>query len=73
MKTVVILTHVTFDNSPYCIYVHEHAKELVKQGYRVIVFAIIHWFPLLSHFQKYKKDFMKRIKGNSAYSLQSTA
>ena len=63
MKTVVILTHVTFDNSPYCIYVHEHAKALVKQGYRVIVFAIIHWFPILSHFQKYKKDFMKRIKG----------
>lgn len=69
MKTVVILTHVTFDNSPYCIYVHEHAKELVKQGYRVIVFAIIHWFPLLSHFQKYKKDFMKRIKGKNKHQV----
>lgn len=63
MKTVVILTHVTFDNSPYCIYVHEHAKALVKQGYRVIVFAIIHWFPILSHFQKYKKKFMKKMHG----------
>ncbi len=62
MKTIVILTHVTFDNSPYCTYVHEHAKELVKQGYHVIVFAIIHWFPLLSYFQKYKKNFMKRIQ-----------
>lgn len=62
MKTVVILTHVTFDNSPYCSYVHEHAKELVRQGYRVLVFAIIHWFPVLSHFQKYKENFMKRIK-----------
>lgn len=69
MKTVVILTHVTFDNSPYCIYVHEHAKELVKQGYRVIVFAIIHWFPLLSHFQKYKKDFMQRIKGKNKHQV----
>ena len=69
MKTVVILTHVTFDNSPYCIFVHEHAKALVEQGYRVIVFAIIHWFPLLSHFQKYKKDFMKRIKGKNKHQV----
>lgn len=69
MKTVVILTHVTFDNSPYCIYVHEHAKALAKQGYRVIVFATIHWFPLLSHFQKYKKDFMKKIKGKKKYQV----
>lgn len=63
MKTIVILSHVTFDNSPYCSYVHEHAKELVKRGYHVVVFAIIHWFPILSHFQKYKKNFMKRING----------
>lgn len=69
MKTVVILTHVTFDNSPYCIFVHEHAKALVEQGYRVIVFAIIHCFPLLSHFQKYKKDFMKRIKGKNKHQV----
>lgn len=69
MKTVIILTHVTFDNSPYCIYVHEHAKALTKQGYRVIVFAIIHWFPLLSHLQKYKKDFMKRIKGKNKHQV----
>lgn len=69
MKTVVILTHVTFDNSPYCIFVHEHAKALVEQGYRVIVFAIIHWFPLLSHFQKYKKDFMQRIKGKNKHQV----
>lgn len=63
MKTIVILSHVTFDNSPYCSYVHEHAKALVKQGYNVVVFAVIHWFPILSHFQKYKRNFMKRIKG----------
>lgn len=65
MKTIIILSHVTFDDSPYCSYVHSHAKELVKQGYNVIVFAIIHWFPILSCFQKYKKIFMKNIKINN--------
>lgn len=69
MKTVVILSHVTFDNSPYCIYVHEHAKALVKQGYHVVVFAIIHWFPILSHFQKYKKNFMKKMKGKQGSQI----
>lgn len=28
MKTIIILSHVVFDNSPYCIFVHEHAKAL---------------------------------------------
>lgn len=69
MKTIVILSHVTFDNSPYCIYVHEHAKALVKQGYHVVVFAIIHWFPILSYFQKYKKDFMKKINGKQGSQM----
>ncbi len=62
MKTIVILSHVGFDNSPYCNYVHWHAKELAKQGYHVVVFAIVHWFPILSHFQKYKKEFIQRNK-----------
>ena len=60
-KTIVILSHVTFDNSPYCSYVHSHAKELAKQGYHVVVFAIIRWLPILSNIQKYKKEFINRI------------
>lgn len=60
MKTIVILTHVGFDDSPYCRFVHDHAKALQQQGYHVIVLAIISWFPILSHFQKRKKDFMRR-------------
>ena len=62
MKTIIILSHVGFDNSPYCNYVHWHARELVKQGYNVVVFAIIPWLPVISHFQKRKKVFMKRLK-----------
>lgn len=69
MKTIVILSHVTFDNSPYCSYVHEHAKALVKQGYHVVVFAIIHWFPILSHFQKYKKNFMQKIHNKNMHQM----
>ena len=63
-KTIVILSHVVFDDSPYCSFVHNHAKALVKLGYKVIVFASIPWFPVLSNFQKYKKNFMNRIKNN---------
>ncbi len=69
MKTIVILSHVTFDNSPYCSYVHEHAKALVKQGYHVVVFAIVHWFPILSHFQKYKKNFMKKLYKEDTHQM----
>lgn len=69
MKTIVILSHVTFDNSPYCSYVHEHAKALVKQGYHVVVFAIIHWFPILSHFQKYKKNFMQKVHRQNMHKM----
>jgi glycosyltransferase involved in cell wall biosynthesis len=69
VKTIVILSHVTFDNSPYCSYVHEHAKALVKQGYHVVVFAIVHWFPILSHFQKYKKNFMKKLYKEDTHQM----
>lgn len=61
MKTIVILSHVGFDNSPYCNYVHSHAKALAEEGYNVIVLAVINWIPILSRFQKRKKDFMKRL------------
>jgi len=69
VKTIVILSHVTFDHSPYCSYVHEHAKALVKQGYHVVVFAIVHWFPILSHFQKYKKNFMKKLYKEDTHQM----
>lgn len=69
MKTIVILSHVTFDNSPYCSYVHEHAKALVKQGYHVVVFAIINWFPILSYFQKYKKNFMQKVDRQNMHKM----
>ena len=59
-KTIVILSHVTFDDSPYCRFVHDHARELAKQGYRVVVLAAIHWLPILSCFQKYKQKFMRQ-------------
>ena len=65
MKTIVILSHVGFDSSPYCNYVHSHAKALVRQGYKVIVLAIISWVPILSKLQNRKKEFMKRIKGKN--------
>lgn len=65
MKTIVILSHVGFDSSPYCNYVHSHAKALAKQGYKVIVLAIISWVPILSKLQNRKKEFMKRIKGEN--------
>ena len=61
-KTIIIITHVTFDNSPYCSYVHSHAKALARLGYHVIVLAIVKWIPFLSHFQKYKQRFMKNLK-----------
>lgn len=69
MKTIVILTHVTFDDSPYCSYVHNHAKALAEQGYNVVVFAIIHWLPILSNFQRYKKQFMQKMKNSKKIQI----
>lgn len=65
MKTIVILSHVGFDNSPYCNYVHSHAKALAEQGYNVIVLAVISWVPIFSRLQKRKKNFMKKIRGKN--------
>jgi glycosyltransferase involved in cell wall biosynthesis len=65
MKTIVVLTHVGFDNSPYCSYVHNHAKALAKLGYNVIAIATINWIPIFSRFQKYKQTFMKNINNKS--------
>lgn len=69
-KTIVILSHVGFDNSPYCNYVQAHAKALAKQGYRVKVLAMIPWFPVFSYFQKYKRKFLSRI-GNYKKQVQN--
>ena len=68
-RTIVILSHVTFDDSPYCRFVHDHARELVKQGYRVVVLAAIHWLPILSCFQKYKQKFIKRNKNKGKVQI----
>ena len=65
MKTIVILSHVGFDNSPYCNYVHSHAKALAEQGYNVIVLAAISWIPVLSRLQKRKQNFIQKIKGKN--------
>ena len=59
MKTIIILSHVTFDNSPYCIFVHEHAKALRKLGYNVIVFALLNWFPFINIFKKNRSKHYK--------------
>lgn len=63
MKTIVILSHVTFDNSPYCIFVHEHAKALKKLGYNVAVFALLNWFPFISILKKNRRQHYKEKKG----------
>lgn len=63
MKTIIILSHVVFDNSPYCIFVHEHAKALKKAGYNVIVLATLNWFPFISIFKKNRKIHYKEKKG----------
>ena len=62
-KTIVILSHVTFDNSPYCSYVHSHAIALQKKGYNVIVFAILNWFPFISFFRKKRAPYYKKYCG----------
>ena len=61
-KTIIILTHVQDDNSPYCSFVHEHAKQLVKMQYNVIVIALLPWGPIISNFQKRKVCIWKKIK-----------
>lgn len=63
MKTIIILSHVGFDNSPYCQYVHEHAKALVKEGYKVIVFATLGWIPFASILKKERKNQYKEKRG----------
>jgi len=63
MKTIIILSHVVFDDSPYCIFVHEHAKALKRLGYNVIVFAMLNWFPFISNIKKERKRQYKEKKG----------
>ena len=62
-KTIIILSHVGFDDSPYCSYVQAHAKALVEQGYHVKVFAMIPWFPFFSYFQKKRRSFLLLLVG----------
>lgn len=62
-KTIVILSHVTSSNSLYCDYVHSHAIALKNEGYNVIVFACINYFPFLSIFNKNKRFIYNKYKG----------
>ena len=62
-ETIIILSHVNFDNSPYCLYVHNHAKALQNHGYNVIVFANLNWLPFISLIKKNRKKFYKEYKG----------
>ena len=62
-KTIVILSHVTSSDSPYCDYVHSHAIALKNEGYKVIVFACVNYFPFLSLFRKNKKVLFNMYKG----------
>ncbi len=62
-KTIVILSHVSFDASPYCSYVHSHAISLQELGYKVIVLAPLNYFPLITLFRKNRKEIYKDRKG----------
>lgn len=57
MKTILILTHVQLDNSPYCSFVHNHAKAFVNAGYKVIVLAPT---PI-----KFSKKYWRMVKNKS--------
>lgn len=54
MSTIVILSHINNDASLYCSYNHSHAKALVKEGHKVIVFAMNNYFPFIKN--KIKKE-----------------
>lgn len=62
-KMILILTHVVFDSSPYCSYVHSHAKALRKMGYRVVVLALLNYFPLITLIRPNRKEIYKKYKG----------
>ncbi len=61
-KTIILLSHVGFDNTPYCSYVHSHAKALTKKGYNVIVFADLRWFPFISILRRKRREHYKTFK-----------
>ena len=62
-KVILILTHVVFDSSPYCSYVHSHAKALKEQGYKVIVLAMLNYFPLITLIRPNRKKIYEKYKG----------
>lgn len=61
-KTIIVLSSVNFDDSPYCVYVHDHAKALADQGFHVIVYAALRWIPFVNFFVKIEKNTMQIIK-----------
>lgn len=56
MKTILILTHITSEESLFSSYVYYHGKSLAKLGNKVIIFAINNYFPFL------KKKIKKQVK-----------
>lgn len=66
-ETIVILSHASPDNLPYVSYVHNHAIALSKLGYKVIVFALINWFPFLKPNKLFKG--IKTIDGVEVHYL----
>lgn len=62
-NTIIILSHVQFDDSPYCVFVHEHAKTLVRQGYNVYVIATLTTVPFINLFKKNRKKYYEIMKG----------
>ena len=62
-KTILILSHVGFDDSPYCSFVHDHAKALRKKGYSVIVLAALYWIPFIAYLRPNRKKHYQHKKG----------
>lgn len=62
-KTIVILSHVVFDSSDYCSFVHSHAKALSQKGFEIYVIALLPWFPFLSLIKKKRKYYYDNYKG----------
>ena len=62
-KTIIVLSSVNFDDSPYCVYVHDHAKALADQGFHVIVYAALRWIPFVNFFRKNRKKHYADYKG----------
>lgn len=55
-KTIIVLNHYVNNNNGYLIFTHNHAKEYVNMGFKVIVFAPYAIFPILGLLKKEKQQ-----------------